>query len=206
MVKYPQIVDLLNLCKMDKCICCLIFLLHSVSSTINEETEHLGLHLGDKLDFDEEGARHLYEHLSEIIDLPDDFQYGKFSNEQGRFFFFISHDFDRNNKLDGLECLALLTDFYDPKDSKSSGKLVSELSITEVVTLVDELLFKHDLDGDGYIDFAEINNPNVESVWTKMSEVIDVVEKRLEEGHVLTDPHIHHPSEEEETLNLTTKI
>ncbi|XP_070566776.1 putative uncharacterized protein DDB_G0271606 isoform X2 [Ptychodera flava] len=145
---------------------------------------HLGLHLGDRFDFDEEGARHIYEHMSQIIDLPEAVKQGEFSDEQGQFYLFVSHDFDGNNKLDGLECFTMLTDFYDTKDPTEAGHLAGKMTLKEVEGLVDDLLVKHDTNRDGYLDFAELFAPNVQSVWTKMGEAIQKAEKLLDEAEL----------------------
>ncbi|XP_077978448.1 uncharacterized protein LOC144433917 [Glandiceps talaboti] len=166
------------------------------SSDQGHDTEHLALHLGDRFDLDEEGARHIYQHMSEMIDLPESVRMGDFDDDQGRFYMFVAHDYDQNNKLDGLECLAMLTDFYDTKDAIDAGQMAGKMSVREVETLVDDLLIKHDLNRDGYLDFAELHNPNIVSIWSKMNDYIDEVEKNIANQPMQQQHGVHQQSQQ----------
>lgn len=81
---------------------------------------------------------------------------------QGIFYFFELHDFDKNGQLDGLELYHALTDY---NNHGKPGKLLLE---NEVESLIDDLLQKHDLNGDGYIGFVELMNTNPDSLWNQL--------------------------------------
>ncbi|XP_035659894.1 multiple coagulation factor deficiency protein 2 homolog isoform X2 [Branchiostoma floridae] len=136
----------------------------------DEETHQLK-HLFDRLDMDEEGIRHIKEHLSRIIKLPEGID--DIDDGQAMFYLFQLHDFDRNNKLDGLEWLALLTDFADTVPVSESGQTGGTMVLKEAEGLVDKLLTEHDLDQDGYIDFAEMSvvDKGPDTVWTRVGSV-----------------------------------
>ena len=88
----------------------------------------------------------------------------------GIFYFFKFHDYDDNQKLDGLEWMQALTDFHQDDNQvefKEGGKVFLE---HEAEAIVDELLSKHDKDDDGMIDYFELMNTNVESFMTELDK------------------------------------
>lgn len=88
----------------------------------------------------------------------------------GIFYFFKFHDYDDNQKLDGLEWMQTLTDFHQDDNQvefKEGGKVFLE---HEAEAIVDELLSKHDKDDDGMIDYFELMNTNVESFMTELDK------------------------------------
>ncbi|XP_019628588.1 PREDICTED: multiple coagulation factor deficiency protein 2-like [Branchiostoma belcheri] len=136
-----------------------------------DEEIHQMKHLFDRLDMDEEGIRHIKDHLSKIIKLPEGID--DIDDGQAMFYLFQLHDFDRNNKLDGLEWLWLLTDFADTVPVSESGQTGGTMHLREAEVLVDKLLNNHDLNRDGYVDFAEMSaiDKGGEGVWTKVGKI-----------------------------------
>lgn len=102
----------------------------------------------------------------------------------GIFYFFKLHDYDNNNKLDGLELLSALTDFHeddDVQDDKVGGKNFAQ---EEAVKIADELLERHDKNKDGMIDFPEFMDSKVESLMTDLDkDVEEPVNATTEQGH-----------------------
>ncbi|RCN28366.1 hypothetical protein ANCCAN_21928 [Ancylostoma caninum] len=58
------------------------------------------------------------------------------------------NDLDKDNRVDGIEILKALTHTHDPKHGPSQTD-------DELITMVDAVLKDMDLNGDGYIDYAE---------------------------------------------------
>lgn len=75
-------------------------------------------------------CRHIREHMKEYMDQPDEL---KLDNQEAmEFHYFKLHDYDNNNKLDGLELGAAMTHYEDPKEGEhgTHGKThVSPLTI-----------------------------------------------------------------------------
>lgn len=139
----------------------------------NHERSHLLAHLADRMDLDGEGLRHIQKHLSEVAgesekDVED---VAAGDNAKGIFYFFKLHDYDDNQKLDGLEWLKALTDFHQEDNDKGEFKEGGRLFLEhEAEAIIDELLTKHDMDDDGMIDFLELMNSRVESFMTDLDK------------------------------------
>ena len=89
----------------------------------------------------------------------------------GIFYFFKFHDYDDNQKLDGLEWMQALTDFHEEDDKKDEFKEGGKMFLEhEAEAIVDELLSKHDKNDDGMIDFIELMNQNVNSFMTELDK------------------------------------
>lgn len=143
---------------------------------MSHERRHLLAHLADRMDLDGEGLRHIQKHLGEQTldaeenkDLKD---VADGDNAKGIFYFFKFHDYDDNQKLDGLEWMQALTDFHQEDDNskgeyKEGGKVFLE---HEAEAIVDELLSKHDKNDDGMIDFFELMNSKVDSIMTELDK------------------------------------
>ncbi|CAH1248667.1 MCFD2 [Branchiostoma lanceolatum] len=114
---------------------------------------------------------HIKDHLSKVIKLPEGID--DISDGQAMFYLFQLHDYDRNNKLDGLEWLILLTDFADTVPVLESGQTGGTMVLKEAEGLVDTLLKHHDLDQDGFIDFAELSATDKvgDTVWNRVGSV-----------------------------------
>lgn len=50
---------------------------------------------------------HIAEHLDGVVDQQD-----QYSEEEMQFHYFKAHDYDNNNKLDGLELISALTHYH----------------------------------------------------------------------------------------------
>lgn len=82
----------------------------------------------------------------------------------GIFHFFNLHDFDKNNKLDGLELYVAFTDYHEKNND-------DDLSEKEIVKIIDDLLKAHDLNEDGYLEFFELMNTSPDSIWNKLGKL-----------------------------------
>lgn len=83
------------------------------------------------------------------------------------FYFFRVHDFDKNDRLDGLELLTAFTDHNEggaggnnratalPSDDHNEADHDSLLP-EEVEVIVDRILQDHDADGDGFLTYTEV--------------------------------------------------
>ncbi|KAJ7363435.1 hypothetical protein OS493_009589 [Desmophyllum pertusum] len=147
----------------------------------NHERRHLLAHLADRMDLDGEGLRHIQKHLGEVtgesIQNQDVNDVAAGDNAKGIFYFFKLHDYDDNQKLDGLEWMQALTDFHQQDDDKGEFKEGGRMFLEhEAEAIVDELLTKHDMDDDGMIDFFELMNSKVNSFMTDLDKGGEVPE------------------------------
>ena len=78
------------------------------------------------------------------------------SNEEMEFHYFKLHDYDGNNKLDGLELGAALTHFAE--EDSTAGEHNIALDDNELSSLIDQVLADDDLNDDGYIDYYEFTH------------------------------------------------
>ena len=69
------------------------------------------------------------------------------------FHYFKLHDYDGNNKLDGLELAAAMTHFHEDDTAARAHNIA--LDDDEMASLVDQILSEDDLNDDGYIDYYE---------------------------------------------------
>ncbi|XP_076464847.1 uncharacterized protein LOC143296695 isoform X1 [Babylonia areolata] len=95
---------------------------------------HGGHHGGNKLKFQTEihNADHILEHLQNVIKTKPKEQ---MSEEELEFHYFKMHDYDNNNKLDGVEIGKALTHFHDEEpsaDSKNTDQHTEEGSEVKV--------------------------------------------------------------------------
>lgn len=127
------------------------------------DDKHLLNHLAAVVDLDGEGIKHIQEHLGEEAykteQSSQDIQAIKNGDDtKGIFYFFELHDFDKNEKLDGLELYHTLTDHTSDK----------YLSDAEAESLIDDILQKHDLNDDGYVSYVELMNSDPDSFWNQL--------------------------------------
>ena len=90
---------------------------------------------------------HIKEHLKDEIDLKDE----QMSDEDLQFHYFKLHDYDHNNKLDGIELMNAMTHYHD-EDSDGKNPHYTD---DEMGHMIDQILEEDDLNKDGYIDYPE---------------------------------------------------
>lgn len=120
---------------------------------------------GNRMRFQSEihNADHILEHLQNVIKTkPKD----QMSEEELEFHYFKMHDYDNNNKLDGVEIGKALTHFHDEVDEAASdhgpdsdqqgtkppAKVFSD---EEISNIVDVVIRDNDEDNDGYVEYFE---------------------------------------------------
>ncbi|MBN3304337.1 CGRE1 protein, partial [Amia calva] len=74
------------------------------------------------------------------------------TREQEIFYLYSLHDYDKSGQLDGLELMALLSDFLSHQDP-------AQQSAESVISTVDVLLQTQDLNQDGLLDPSELLSP-----------------------------------------------
>ena len=80
------------------------------------------------------------------------------SEEAMEFHYFKLHDYDGNNKLDGLELGAAMTHYHEHNEEgekEGSGVKTISLSDVELASLVTQILKEDDLNDDGFVDYFE---------------------------------------------------
>ncbi len=79
------------------------------------------------------------------------------SEEATRFHYFKLHDYDHNNKLDGLELYAAIAHYSEHHEEGetegSDGH--STLEHEQITGLVDAVLKQDDINEDGFLDYYE---------------------------------------------------
>ena len=94
------------------------------------------------------------EHLEEIIDKPE----SEMTEAELQLHYFKLHDYDNNNKLDGLELIQALTHYHHDEDEgedQEGGSKKHQMSEKEMEELIDPILEEEDDNNDGYIDYPE---------------------------------------------------
>ncbi|XP_031549173.1 multiple coagulation factor deficiency protein 2 homolog [Actinia tenebrosa] len=111
---------------------------------ITAHEEHQGSRLHDtKVTHDKE---HIKEHLKDEIDVKDE----NLKEEDLQFHYFKLHDYDGNNKLDGIELMNAMTHYHDEEDNSTTTYTDDQLS-----SMIDQILGEDDTNKDGYIDYPE---------------------------------------------------
>jgi len=97
--------------------------------------------------------QHLREHMQDMLDTEELDKLKLDSSEEMEFHYFKLHDYDNNNKLDGLELMAAMTHYHESgPDGKQQAVDIDE---DELSRLVETILGEDDLNDDGYIDYYE---------------------------------------------------
>ncbi|VDI12714.1 multiple coagulation factor deficiency protein 2 [Mytilus galloprovincialis] len=117
---------------------------------------------------------HIKEHLKEVVDKPEK----EMTDDELEFHYFKLHDYDGNNKLDGVEVTKAITHFHDDKNhnhdnntEKDEGKGGEHgagegkenhqktppkvYSDEELTSIIDMVMKEDDLNDDGYIEYFE---------------------------------------------------
>uniref|UniRef100_A0A0B7A2T6 EF-hand domain-containing protein n=1 Tax=Arion vulgaris TaxID=1028688 RepID=A0A0B7A2T6_9EUPU len=112
-------------------------------------------HHGKPLEFASEihNADHILEHLQKVVSTKSKDQ---MTEEELEFHYFKLHDYDNNNKLDGVEIGKALTHFHDDseegEEQPDSKKVFAD---TEISNIVDSVIKENDENNDGYIEYIE---------------------------------------------------
>ncbi|CAD5117539.1 DgyrCDS6302 [Dimorphilus gyrociliatus] len=105
-----------------------------------------------------EDFKHIRKHLEGIIDV-NKHDIEKMSVPQVLFHYFKSHDFDDNNRLDGLELMEAMSHSIESTMKLRLGddfENVKDMQIRRrAIRLVDRILRDDDINGDGYIGYRE---------------------------------------------------
>lgn len=99
-------------------------------------------------------ASHIKEHLKDVVDKPKE----EMSEEELEFHYFKLHDYDKNNKLDGVEIVKAITHFHADEGHEETDQQRQERKVfsdDELSNIVDLVLQEDDLDKDGYIEYVE---------------------------------------------------
>ncbi|XP_033115875.1 multiple coagulation factor deficiency protein 2 homolog isoform X2 [Anneissia japonica] len=94
---------------------------------------------------------HIREHLQDIVS-PEELG-REMTDDEIEFYYFKLHDYDQNNRLDGLEIMKAMFHF-DEKDQKREGKMAED----DIIKLVADVFDEYDINYDGYIDYPEYAN------------------------------------------------
>ncbi|XP_076464850.1 multiple coagulation factor deficiency protein 2 homolog isoform X4 [Babylonia areolata] len=127
---------------------------------------HGGHHGGNKLKFQTEihNADHILEHLQNVIKTKPKEQ---MSEEELEFHYFKMHDYDNNNKLDGVEIGKALTHFHDEHENAAGEQGQDQeqqqanrappkiFTDDEISSIVDSVIGDNDENGDGYVEYFE---------------------------------------------------
>ncbi|KAH9495072.1 Multiple coagulation factor deficiency protein 2 [Bulinus truncatus] len=108
---------------------------------------------GQSLEFASEihNRDHILEHLNKVVSTkPKD----QMTEEELEFHYFKLHDYDNNNKLDGVEIGKALTHYHEEneKDQQEQPKIFGD---SEISNIVDSVILENDENNDGYIEYFE---------------------------------------------------
>lgn len=121
-----------------------LLILVIVQSLADEAHEHSKLrdskHVHDK--------EHIKEHLKDVTDVKEE----PMSDEDLQFHYFKLHDYDNNNKLDGVELGNAMTHFHDEDNSQDTSNTYTDEQLS---SMIDQILEEDDMNKDGYIDYTE---------------------------------------------------
>ena len=92
-------------------------------------------------------CRHIKEHLQEFTDVKEE----NLNDENLQFHYFKVHDYDNNDKLDGIELANAMSHYHD----EETGERAEEYTEDELASMVDQILEEDDLNNDGFIDYPE---------------------------------------------------
>lgn len=77
------------------------------------------------------------------------------SEESTRFHYFKLHDYDNNNKLDGLELYAAIAHYAEHHEGEAEGEKQRSMEHEQITKLVDVVLEQDDMNEDGFVDYFE---------------------------------------------------
>ena len=107
--------------------------------------------------------RHIKEHLGEYYDDQDvDEQLNLDSDEATQFHYFKLHDYNNDNKLDGLELFSAINHYSQEHSNEGEGER-DPIPQDQIEALVDTVLEQDDFNDDGFIDYFEFVKAQKES-------------------------------------------
>ncbi|XP_032235865.1 multiple coagulation factor deficiency protein 2 homolog [Nematostella vectensis] len=92
---------------------------------------------------------HIKEHLKDEIDIKDE----NLKEEDLQFHYFKLHDYDGNNKLDGIELMNAMTHYHDEDAAEQNN--TAQYTDDQMANMIDQILAEDDTNKDGYIDYPE---------------------------------------------------
>lgn len=111
---------------------------------------------------------HMREHLSDQLKIDED-RLNDMTEGQANFIFFKGHDFNNDDKLDGLELyqsiLHGVQEFFDEVDDLNESSKVATITtmLNRLTMAVDRILEEDDKDFDGYLSYEEFANARLAS-------------------------------------------
>ncbi|XP_074652968.1 multiple coagulation factor deficiency protein 2 homolog isoform X1 [Tubulanus polymorphus] len=94
---------------------------------------------------------HIKDHLDGVVKKDP----AEMTNEELEFHYFKLHDYDNDNKLDGLEIVKAITHYNADRSSSSENQDTKSYTDNELSELVDSVLQEEDKNDDGFIDYPE---------------------------------------------------
>ncbi|XP_070578775.1 multiple coagulation factor deficiency protein 2 homolog [Ptychodera flava] len=91
--------------------------------------------------------QHILDHLEGQINKPE----SEMTEQELQFHYFKVHDYDNNNKLDGIELVAAMTHYHE----EDEGHEAEQMTEKDMAEMIDTILEEDDANKDGYIDFPE---------------------------------------------------
>ena len=87
------------------------------------------------------------------------------------YYFFKLHDFDSNNRLDGIELIAAFSDYHETPESKHKDMLAGHMMLeSEIEKVVDGIIENHDIDRDGFLSWQEIASSDPQLLLNKIHD------------------------------------
>ncbi|GMT36509.1 hypothetical protein PFISCL1PPCAC_27806, partial [Pristionchus fissidentatus] len=94
-------------------------------------------------------SRHIREHMEDKIELPS-----RMKKMQSRFLYFEMHDLNKDNAIDGIELLKMMSHDHGKGVTMFGAPVKNEELMIE---RIDKTLADIDFDGNGFITFSEFS-------------------------------------------------
>ncbi|XP_064603737.1 multiple coagulation factor deficiency protein 2 homolog [Liolophura sinensis] len=98
-----------------------------------------------------QNAEHIMEHLDGIMNKST----ADMSEQELQFYYFKLHDYNNDNKLDGLELTKAITHFHADDEDPNVVHQVKPFTDADITGIVDVILKDDDLNDDGLIEYVE---------------------------------------------------
>ncbi|CAJ0939400.1 unnamed protein product, partial [Mesorhabditis belari] len=112
-----------------------------------ESVDQIHHKFGDEHEMKDEA--HIKQHFEDKINVET------MTEEQRRFHYFSMHDLNKDGMIDGTEIMKSLTHSHDAVEEEKRGPGNPVADEDSMVKMIDGVLEQMDINGDGYIDFAE---------------------------------------------------